>query len=75
VLIIPGSLGTSLFVEGSHGEGLKNSVIVLDGQVLPMLVPAVLALCLFGGQTPWVAEGGYLDAFNLKRVWHYPASR
>jgi O-antigen/teichoic acid export membrane protein len=49
VLIIPNSLGTSLFIEGSHGEGLKKSVIRAGAASIALLVPATLILCIFGG--------------------------
>lgn len=68
VLIIPNSLGTSLFVEGSHGEGLKKSVMRAMGASLVLLVPAVLVLILFGDRLLGLLGGEYLDAFDLLRV-------
>jgi len=68
VLIIPSSLGTSLFVEGSHGEGLKKIVIRAGAASLALLVPAVLALILFGDRLLGLIGREYLDAFNLLRV-------
>ncbi len=68
VLIIPSSLGTSLFVEGSHGEGLKKIVIRAGAASLALLVPAVLALILFGDRMLGLIGREYLDAFDLLRV-------
>jgi O-antigen/teichoic acid export membrane protein len=48
VLYIPQSLGTSLFVEGSHGEGLKRSALRAAAASLVLLVPSVLILLVFG---------------------------
>lgn len=68
VLTIPNSLGTSLFVEGSHGEGLKKSVIRASGASLALLVPAVLVIFLFGDQLLGLLKEEYVEAFDLLRV-------
>jgi O-antigen/teichoic acid export membrane protein len=68
VLIIPGSLGTSLFVEGSHGEGLKRSAIRAGVTSLLFLVPAVLVLLLIGDRLLGLLKGGYVEAFDLLRI-------
>lgn len=68
VLIIPNSLGTSLFVEGSHGEGLKKSVIRAGGACLALQIPAVLMLCLLGNRLLGLLKGEYVEAFDLLKV-------
>ncbi|MDD3566100.1 MAG: lipopolysaccharide biosynthesis protein [Methanothrix sp.] len=68
VLIIPQSLGTSLFVEGSHGEGMKKSVMRASGASLALLVPAVLLIFLFGDRLLGLLKGEYVEAFDLLRV-------
>lgn len=68
VLIIPQSLGTSLFVEGSHGEGLKKSVMRASGASLAFLVPTVLLIFLFGDRLLGLLKGEYVEAFNLLRL-------
>jgi O-antigen/teichoic acid export membrane protein len=68
VLIIPSSLGTSLFVEGSHGEGLRKGVLRAGGASLLLLVPAVLVLFLFGDRLLGMLKGEYVDAFDLLRI-------
>ncbi len=68
VLIIPNSLGTSLFVEGSHGEGLKKSVLRAGGTSFTILVPSVLVLFFFGDRLLKLLKGEYMEAFDLLRI-------
>lgn len=68
VLIIPNSLGTSLFVEGSHGKGLKKNVLRAGGISLLLLVPAVLVLLLFGENLLRSFGVRYVEAFDLLRI-------
>lgn len=68
VLIIPNSLGTSLFVEGSHGEGLKKSVLRAGGASFILLMPSVLVLLLFGDRLLGLLKGEYMEAFDLLRI-------
>ncbi len=68
VLIIPNSLGTSLFVEGSHGEELKKSAIRALIASFVLLVPAVLLVFIFGGSLLELLSEEYLEAFGLLRV-------
>lgn len=68
VLIIPNSLGTSLFVEGSHGEGLKKSVIRAAKASIALLAPAVVTLFIFGDRLLGFLSGEYIEAFNLLRI-------
>lgn len=68
VLIIPQSLGTSLFVEGSHGEGLKKSVIRAGAASLALLVPAVLALFILGDGFLGMLKGEYIEASDLLKI-------
>jgi O-antigen/teichoic acid export membrane protein len=69
VLIIPGSLGTSLFVEGSHGEGLRESVIRAGRAITVIMMPAVLFLLLFGDRILGLLKGEYVEAFDLLRIF------
>ncbi len=68
ILIIPQSLGTSLFVEGSHGQGLKKSVKRAGYAIIALQVPAVLILFLFGYRLLALLRGEYLEAFSLLKV-------
>lgn len=49
LFIIPTSLSTSLFVEGSHGEGLKKATIKSLRAVFLLLTPAAVILYFAGG--------------------------
>ena len=68
VLIIPSSLGTSLFVEGSHGESMRKSVLRAVGASLMLLLPAVLILILFGDKLLGMLKEEYVEAFDLLRI-------
>jgi O-antigen/teichoic acid export membrane protein len=47
----PNAISTSLFVEGSHGEALKRTVVKSLVVIFSLLVPAAAVLYLCGG---WV---------------------
>jgi len=68
VLIIPDSLSTSLFVEGSHGERLRKNVIKAGMGICAFLIPAVLFIYLFGDLLLGLFGGDYLEAFELLRI-------
>lgn len=48
LFIIPSALGTSLFVEGSHGEVLKRAVLKSFFAMFLLLTPLVIVLYFFG---------------------------
>ena len=68
VLIIPNSLGTSLFVECSHGERLGNNVLRAGAVTIALLVPAVIMLLLIGDKLLGLLKGEYVEAFGLLRL-------
>ncbi len=68
IIIIPYSLGTSLFVEGSHGEGLRKSVARSAGASLILMVPIVLAIFLLGDRLLGLLNEDYIEAFNFLRI-------
>lgn len=68
ILIIPQSLGTSLFVEGSHGKSLKNSVMRACEASFVLLFPAVLVIFLYGDRLLGLFNKDYIEAFNLLRI-------
>lgn len=68
VLIIPSSFGTSLFVEGSHGSGLRRSALRAGGASLMIMLPAVLVLFFFGDFLLGLLKGEYIEAFGLLRI-------
>jgi O-antigen/teichoic acid export membrane protein len=69
VLYIPSSLGTSLFVEGSQGAGLKKSVFRAGRTSVILMMPAVLLLLLFGDRLLGLLKGEYVEAFDLLRIF------
>lgn len=68
ILVVPYSLGTSLFVEGSHGEGLKKNSIRAFGASLVLLVPSVLVIFFFGDLILGLLGKQYGEAFDLLMV-------
>jgi O-antigen/teichoic acid export membrane protein len=68
LVIIPNSLGISLFVEGSHGEGLRKNAIRAGGAIFIVMIPAVLVLCLSGDRLLGLLGEGYVEAYGLLRV-------
>ena len=50
LLQVPDAVGTSLFVEGSHGESMRKNVIRAAGAIYAILIPGVIFFYLFGGQ-------------------------
>lgn len=68
VLIIPNSFGTSLFVEGSHGEGLKKNVFEAGTASIFLLVPLVLFILYFGDFLLGMLKAEYVEAFDLLRI-------
>jgi O-antigen/teichoic acid export membrane protein len=51
LFMIPNAISMSLFVEGSHGEALKRTVVKSLVVIFSLLVPAAAVLYLCGG---WV---------------------
>lgn len=68
VLIVPDGLSASLFVEGSHGEGLRKNVIKAGIAIYSFLIPAVAFLYFFGGLLLKLFGKDYLEAFELLRI-------
>ncbi|AEB67943.1 membrane protein [Methanothrix sp.] len=68
VLIIPSSFGTSLFVEGSHGNSLKKSAFRAGGASLMIMLPAVLVLFFYGDQLLGLLRGEYVEGFGLLKI-------
>ena len=68
VMIIPTVAGTSLFVEGSHGEGLRKNVIRSGIISFILLIPAVLFIFIFGGFLLGSLNKDYLGGLDLLKV-------
>jgi len=66
---IPQAVGTSLFVEGSHGEALKKSTIKSLIAITVLLTPTVLFLYVFGGRFLALIGKDYATSgFELLRI-------
>lgn len=68
VMIIPTVTGTSLFVEGSYGEGLRGNVIRAGIISVILLIPAVIFLFIFGGFLLGSLNKDYLGGLDLLKV-------
>ncbi len=68
VLIIPDALSTSLFVEGSHGESLRKSVIKAGLAIYAFLIPAVIVIYFFGDFILGLVGKDYAEASELLRL-------
>lgn len=69
VLMIPSALSTSLFVEGSHGKGLKKSVKQTGIATFALLFPAVLVIFMFGKQILNIIRIDYVDGLELLQMF------
>lgn len=68
VLIIPNALGTSLFVEGSHGESLKKNTVKAGLIIFSLLVPAVILVYFSGNFFLGLFGDHYQKALTLLRL-------
>lgn len=68
VLIIPDSLSHSLFVEGSHGEDLKENLFKALSIICILLIPAVAFIYFFGDYLLEIFGKNYIEAFELLRL-------
>lgn len=65
VLIIPGVLGTSLFVEGSHGENTKRNLIKAVKATYALLIPTIVIIYLYGNFFLGLFGKSYTDSYEL----------
>lgn len=68
VLIIPETLSISLFVEGSHGKGMKENGLRAGTAIFLFLIPAVFCIVFFGKFLLSLVGKDYIGAFELLRV-------
>lgn len=67
-MTIPYALSTSLFVEGSHQQPLKENLYKALGAAYFALIPCVMLVCLFGKNILGFINPNYIGAFNLLRL-------
>lgn len=65
VLIIPGVLGTSLFVEGSHGQDTKKNLVKAISATYALLIPTIIIIFLFGDFFLGLFGKSYVDSHKL----------
>lgn len=65
VLIIPSVMGISLFVEGSHGENLRDNFVRSTFATYFILVPTVMLIILFGKISLNIFGSEYTRAYDL----------
>ncbi|MFX4263312.1 lipopolysaccharide biosynthesis protein [Pelotomaculum propionicicum] len=65
VLIIPGVLGTSLFVEGSHGENTKNNLVKAIKVTYALLIPIIFIIYLYGNFFLGLFGESYMESYKL----------
>jgi O-antigen/teichoic acid export membrane protein len=67
-MVIISSFATSLFVEGSYGEPLKENVKKSIKSIFLILTPVVLLLIFFGEPLLGLISQNYLNALNIFRL-------
>lgn len=68
LLVIPTSFGTSLFVEGSHGEPLAQSAKKALFATFLILIPAVAVIFLYGNYLLQLMGSYYVQGFDLLKL-------
>lgn len=68
IWIAPMSMSTSLFIEGSYGEGLKRNLIRSGGAVFILLVPSIIAIYFFGATILALFGQDYVESLSLLHV-------
>lgn len=69
IFMIPNAVSTSLFVEGSHGESLKKSVVKSYTLIFMLLIPAVLITYFFGNFILSFLGKRYLESLELLKIF------
>jgi len=70
LFIIPSSFGTSMFVEGSHGEQVKKTTIKALKTISAILIPGIIALYFAGGPILHLIGKDYAaNAGNLIKIF------
>lgn len=67
LIIVPSAFGTSLFVEGSHGESLKQNVLKSLKAIYIILIPLIIVFYILGGFLLGLIGPQYLEATEIFR--------
>ncbi|HMK45796.1 MAG TPA: oligosaccharide flippase family protein [Methanocella sp.] len=65
---IPYAIGTSLFVEGSHGESLRKNVIRALTIIYAILIPGVIFIYIFGSNILSLFGKNYVESTELLKL-------
>ncbi|MGA9141435.1 MAG: oligosaccharide flippase family protein [Methanocella sp.] len=68
LLQLNNTVGTSLFVEGSNGEGMRKNVIKSAVAIYAVMVPAFVAIFFFGSSLLGLYGGRYAEALDLLKL-------
>ncbi|WP_406657738.1 oligosaccharide flippase family protein [Methanolobus sp. ZRKC2] len=68
IWIAPMSMSTSLFIEGSYGEGLKRNIIRSAGAVSILLFPSIILIYFFGENILQIFGEDYIQSLPLLHV-------
>lgn len=68
LFMISASFGTSLFVEGSHGESLRKNTLKSSLAIFLILTPSAIILYLFGGYFLGLIGSNYIYGTNLLKT-------
>jgi O-antigen/teichoic acid export membrane protein len=66
--MISAAFGTSLFVEGSHGESLKKNTLKSFLAIFLILTPLAVIIYIFGGYFLGLIGTNYINGFNLLKA-------
>jgi O-antigen/teichoic acid export membrane protein len=70
LFLVPSSIATSMFVEGSHGEEVKKTTIKALKTIFLILVPGIITIYFFGGFLLHLVGKDYsANAENLIRIF------
>ncbi len=68
IWIAPMAISTSLFVEGSYGEGIKRNLIRSGVVVFILLIPSILIVYFFGNFILQIFGEDYVEALSLLHI-------
>ena len=68
ISIIPVSLGTSIFIQCSHGDDLRESVHKAGFATFLGLMPIIIPIFIFGDKILGFFNENYLSAFDLLKM-------
>ncbi|KXS41194.1 oligosaccharide flippase family protein [Methanolobus zinderi] len=68
IWIAPMAISTSLFVEGSYGEGIKRNLIRSGVVVFILLIPSILIVYIFGSTILQIFGEDYVEALSLLHI-------